>query len=156
MRYSRKETYARIEDMKFPGPLKKQQVDFPRVNQKLCRICRGNQEKIMRNFQRSWFLTLKFASDKYNFVEFLGLKLCFVWNFQGYSKKSKNSRFFFQKIVFLIPLFGFSLQQPITCKALPASFHEYWGILEKLQTEGDKLLYKLLKFGNGTKISDEK
>ena len=41
-----------VENMEFPGEFKKKQVDFPGVNYQ---ISRGDQEKIMRNFQGSWF-----------------------------------------------------------------------------------------------------
>ena len=40
--------------MAFPVVLKKQQVEFPQVNQKQQGISRGDQEKIMWNFQGPW------------------------------------------------------------------------------------------------------
>ena len=41
-----------VEDMKFPGVIKKKQVHFPGVNQKQCDISRGDQEKVMWNFYK--------------------------------------------------------------------------------------------------------
>ena len=45
--------------MEFPRVLKKQQADFQGVNYKQCGISTDNQEKIMWNFQGSWFQVLK-------------------------------------------------------------------------------------------------
>ena len=41
-----------VEDMKFPGVIKKKQVHFPGVIQKQCDISRGDQEKVMWNFYK--------------------------------------------------------------------------------------------------------
>ena len=50
------EKYQRgVEDIEFSGVLRKYQVDFPGVNYKQHGISRGDQEKIMWNFQGSWF-----------------------------------------------------------------------------------------------------
>ena len=51
MSYSRKKTNW-VEDVEFSGVLKKQQVDIPEVSHG---TSKGDQEKIMWNFQRSWF-----------------------------------------------------------------------------------------------------
>ena len=45
--------------MEFPGVSKKYSVDFPGVNSKRGVISKGNQEKIMWDFQGSWFLALE-------------------------------------------------------------------------------------------------
>ena len=46
-------------------------------------ISKGDQEKIMCNFQGSLLLALEFSRDVTQFVEYPGVELCFVWNFQG-------------------------------------------------------------------------
>ena len=52
-----KKQTAGVEDMEFPGVLKKQNVEIPRVNKK-GGISRSDQEKIVWNFHGSWFLAL--------------------------------------------------------------------------------------------------
>ena len=55
IRLFQKKSKQGFEDMEFPGVLTKWQVDFPGVNFKQHVISRGDQEKIMWNFQGSWF-----------------------------------------------------------------------------------------------------
>ena len=43
-----------VEDMEFPGVLKKKQVHFPGVNQKQCEISRGDK-KVMWNFYKGLY-----------------------------------------------------------------------------------------------------
>ena len=37
-------------------------------------------------------LKIKLLKGEHNFVEFVGVKLCFVWNFKGLIKNFKDSR----------------------------------------------------------------
>ena len=55
--YSRKKTGwgGGVEDMEFPGVLKKKQLRFPAVNQKQCEISRGDQAKIMWNLYKGLY-----------------------------------------------------------------------------------------------------
>ena len=63
----------------FPGVIKKNNVEYPEV------VVLGLKIYVGRN--------------THNFVEFLGVKHHFVWDFQGWSKKSKNSSVFSKKYV---------------------------------------------------------
>ena len=56
--------------MEFPGVLKKKQVEFLGVNSKQRGICRGGQEKIMRNFQGRGLDFWKFPR---NITQFCGV-----------------------------------------------------------------------------------
>ena len=70
--------------MKLSGVLKKEHVEILGVNLKRSEISRGVQEKLMWNFHGFWFLTLEFAAGvqvSHNFVEFPGVKACFLQNF---------------------------------------------------------------------------
>ena len=49
-----------FQDIDFPRILKKSQVKFLGVKQKTTQIFRGNQEKLTKILQWSWFLVSKF------------------------------------------------------------------------------------------------
>ena len=65
--------------MDFQGWSRKNNVEYPEV------VVLGFKIYVGRN--------------THNFVEFLGVKHHFVWDFQGWSKKSKNSSVFSKKYV---------------------------------------------------------
>ena len=49
--------------------------------EKECGNSRGEQEEIIRNFQRSWFLALEILMGITQFFGISMVKLHFVWNF---------------------------------------------------------------------------
>ena len=53
-----------IEDMRFPGVLRKQHVKILWFNYKRKEICWGDQEKIMLNSHGCWFLTMAWNLQK--------------------------------------------------------------------------------------------
>ena len=63
-----------VEDMKFPGVLKKKSVEILGIIQKQSGISRGDK-KIVWNFHQSWF------QSSVKFVEFPGVNHHSVWDF---------------------------------------------------------------------------
>ena len=85
MGYSRKNLNRAVEEMEFPGVLKKENVEIPGVNFKKSRISRGVQAKTHVEFHGSCFLTLEFPkgvtefcrisrSESFFSLEFLRVK----------------------------------------------------------------------------------
>ena len=62
-------------------------------------ISKGDQEKIMWNFQGPLFLALEFPRDLTQFCGISRIELCFVRNFKRSRKKKKNSRGFSKRHV---------------------------------------------------------
>ena len=66
-------------------------------------ISRGGPDKIMRNFHWFWFLALEFSRSvtiSHNFVDFRGMKLCFLWRIsKGKVTNLKIPGFFSKKYV---------------------------------------------------------
>ena len=58
--YSRKNSNRGVQDMEFPGVIRKVHVENLEVNLKRRGISRSVQEKLMWNFNESWLLTLEF------------------------------------------------------------------------------------------------
>ena len=76
-------------------------------------ISKGDQEKIMWNFQGPLFLALEFPRDLTQFCEISRVELCFVRNFKRSRQKKKNSRGFSKRHVINPPsLFGFFWNSP--------------------------------------------
>ena len=76
-------------------------------------ISKGDQEKIMWNFQGPLFLALEFPRDLTQFCGISRVELCFVRNFKRSRQKKKNSRGFSKRHVINPPsLFGFFWNSP--------------------------------------------
>ena len=71
------------------------------------------KEKIIWNFQGSWFQALKVPMGVTKFCGVSGEKLCFFWNFEGQNRKPKNSGGL-KKV--LNPPFVFFWKRPFTEK----------------------------------------
>ena len=93
------------EDMEFPGVYWRKSLWKFQGGQlkKKWGISRGDPDKIMRNFHWFWFLALEFSRSviiSHNFVDFRGMKLCFLWRIsKGKVTNLKIPGFFSKKYV---------------------------------------------------------
>ena len=101
-----------VEDMEFPGVLKKYHVEILGVKWK-SGIFRGDQE-IMLHFHESWFLTLDFSRGVTQFYRIYKAKRSFVLSRISKSKVTnlKDPVVFFLKKYDLNPPFGFFWNSP--------------------------------------------
>ena len=92
-----------VEDMEFPGVLKKYHVEILGVNWKRSEIFRGDQE-IMLHFHESWFLTLDFPRGVTQFYRISKAKGSFVLSriSEGKVTNLRDPGIFFKKSMTLI------------------------------------------------------
>ena len=74
--------------MEFPGESKKEHVEFPGFNEKQNGILKGDQEKIVWNFQGTWFLALEFSRDLTRFCRISRGGALFYLDFPGVKKRN--------------------------------------------------------------------
>ena len=93
-----------VEDMEFPGVLKKENMEIPGVNEKRSRISKGVQGKTQMEFR--WVLVFDIGISKgchTILVNFQGWKLVFSGIFKGEITNLKFLEEGFQKSIFSTP-----------------------------------------------------